>query len=148
MDVPGAHQQRGRYVSGGQRAHRPGRGEDRPVPARRQRHGHPGGRIAAHRHGAGVDSFGGQLPEHEPARRVVADRRGQRHPQPQPRRGHRGDRGGPADLQRDAVHQLFLLAERGGDVTADDHHVGIAVPDDQQVKRAVPGFPGRAALRR
>ena len=143
MDVPGAHQQAGRHVAPGQRGHGAGRGEDRPVGARRQRHGHPGGHVRAYRHKGRVDPLGGKLAEHEPARRVVTDRCRQRHPQPQPRRGHRGDRGGPADLQRDAVHQLFPLAECGSDVTADHHHVRVAVPDDQQIQRA-----RRAALRR
>ena len=57
-----------------------------------------------------------------------------RDPQPEPRRGHRGDRGRTPDDQRDPVHQLLLLAEYGVDVGTEDEHVRVAVTQDHQVK--------------
>ena len=92
MHVPGAGEQRGRDVGGGQRAHRPEGGQDGPVPAVGQGHGHPGRLVLAHGHGAGADPGPGQLVQHELARRVVTDRGDQRHAEAEPRGGHRGDR--------------------------------------------------------
>ena len=93
VHVPRAGQQLSRDVGRGQRGHRAQRGQDGPVPAAGQRHRHPGGRVLADRHEADVDPLGGQLVPHELTRGVGADRGDQRDAQPQPRRGHRGDRG-------------------------------------------------------
>ena len=134
MHVPRAGQQRSRYVGRGQRGHRAQRGQDGAVPAAGQRHRHPGGRALADRDEADVDALGGQLVPHERPGRVGAHRCDQRDPQSQPRRGHRGDRRGSADDQRDAVHQLLLLTERGVHVGTQDEHVRVAVPDDDQIE--------------
>jgi hypothetical protein len=80
-----------------------------------------------------VDPLGGQLVPHGRAGRVGADRGDQRDAEPEPRRGHRGDGRGPADDQRDAIHQLLLLAERGCHVAAQDEHVRVAVAQHEQV---------------
>ena len=134
VHVPRATQQRPRHVRRGQRGHRAQRGQDGPVPATGQRHRHPGGRVLADRDEADVDPLGGQLVPHELTRRIGADRGDQRDPKPQPRRGHRGDRGRTPDDQRDPVHQLLLLAEYGVDVRTEDEHVRVAVTQDHQVK--------------
>jgi hypothetical protein len=133
VHVPRVGQQLFRDVGRGQRGHRAQRGQDGPVLAAGQRHRHPGGRVLADRHEADVDPFGGQLVPHELTRGIGADRGGQRDPQPEPRRGHRGDRGRTPDDQRDPVHQLLLLAEFGVDVVAEDEYVRVAVTQDHQV---------------
>ena len=78
VHVPRPAEQRGRDVGGGQRAHRPEGGQDGPVTAVRQGHGHPGRAVAADRHGVRRHPLRGQLAEHELARRVVTDRGDQR----------------------------------------------------------------------
>ena len=48
---------------------------------------------------AAFTAIGGELAQHEPAGRVVAHGGDQGDAQPEPGRGHRGDRGGAADHQ-------------------------------------------------
>lgn len=135
MHVPGLLQHPGRDVRRGQRRDRAERGEDGPVAAPGQRHGDPGRAVPAHRHRADVNTLPAQLVQHELAGRVGADRGDQRHPDAEPGRGHRGDGRRSADDQGDRVHQLLLLAERGGHILAEDQYVRIAVPDHDQVRR-------------
>ena len=135
MHVPRPGEERDWYVGRGQRGHRAEGGEDRAVPAARQRHRHAGGRLRADDDGADVDPLPGQLVKHERAGRVVADCRDKRDVQPEPRRGDRGNRGGSADHQVDAAHQLLLLTEGGRHVAAEYQHIRIAVAEHHQVHR-------------
>ncbi|HEX6524408.1 MAG TPA: hypothetical protein VF070_31070 [Streptosporangiaceae bacterium] len=135
MDMPGPCQQKPWDISRGQRGHRAERGEDRPVRARRQRHRHAGWHVVADDDRAHVDPGTGQLVQHEPPGGVGAHRGHEANAKPEPGGGHRRDRGRSPDGQADAVHQLLLLAERGGDVAAEHEHVRVAVAQHHEVMR-------------
>ncbi|GAA3156116.1 hypothetical protein GCM10020001_095110 [Nonomuraea salmonea] len=134
VDVRGPLQQPARHVAGAEPVEAAGGGEDGPVVAVHEHHGHGGGHVGVDDAGGDVDAAGAQGVQDEGSGGVVPHPADERGAQAEPGGAVRGDRTGAAEHQAGGGDELFPLAELGMARRAGDDHVRVGVADDKQVE--------------